>query len=171
MEKSTERQQIVHPDSQETFQNLKIDQQIELVILWSSSEEQFCTLSGTQFLSTPDRAETNLESITGRYVLPHSSEQRFLGISPCWALSNTGRSHRLQSACQKHCSTVSGLQDPLSAPFSPPFHGISGRWLHTTSKQRATTLFVSIWSCGGLKSFGRVYMKREDNTAVRQSKI
>lgn len=82
MEKSTERQQIVHPDSQKTFQNLTTDQQIDMVILWSSFEEYFTTLSSPQFLSTSDRTETNLESIMGRYVLPHSSEQRFLVQSP-----------------------------------------------------------------------------------------
>lgn len=40
-----------------------------------------------QFLSTPERAETNPESIMGRYVLPHSSEQPFLGLSPGQALT------------------------------------------------------------------------------------
>lgn len=160
MEKSTERQQIVHPDSQKTFQNLTTDQQIEIVILWSSFEEYFTTLSAPQFLSTSDRTETNLESIMGRYVLPHSSEQRFLVQSPWWALSSTGRSDRLQFTCQKHYSMVSGLQDPLPAPFSPPFHGVSGSWLHTTSKHRTTTIFVFLCFCGGLKSFGRECLKQ-----------
>lgn len=149
----------VHPDSQKTFQNLMTDQQFELVILCSSFEEQFTTLSAPQFLSTPDRTETNLESITGRYVLPHSSEQCFWGLSPCWALPNTGRSDRLQFTCQQHYSIVSRLQDPLPAPFSPPFHRVSVSWLHTTSKHKTTTNFVFIWFCGGLKSFGRECLK------------
>lgn len=112
MEKSTERQQIVHPDSQKTLQNLMREQQFELVTLWSNSEEWFTI----QLRGSSDRTATNLESIMGRRVLPHSSEEPFLGLSPYWALSNTSRSDRLQFACQVHRSTVSRLWDSLPAP-------------------------------------------------------
>lgn len=136
---------------------------------WSYHEEvlrkslPLCQLHSSS--PTPDRTETNLESIPARYVLPHSLEQHFL--STCWMV--TGRNDRLQFTSQQHYSTLSGFQDSFSAPFSPSWCGVSGGWLHTTSKHRATVCWTicrtTVWflfsygSVEDLKSFVRECLK------------
>lgn len=129
--------------------------------------------------STPERIETNLESTISRYVPPYSLEQHFLGLSTCWMV--TGRNDRLQFTCQQHHSTLSGFYDSFSGPFSLSWCGVSGSWLHTTSKCRTTICCkickTTIWflfsygSVEDLKVLSGDVWNTEDNTAVRHSEI
>lgn len=94
---------------------------------WSYHEEvlrkslPLCQLHSSS--PTPDRTETNLESITGRYALPHSLEQHFL--SRCWMV--TGRNDRLQFTSQQptpHCLGFRILFQPPSLLLDVEFQGV-----------------------------------------------